>query len=103
MNVSAAARKPVSFVQRRRQHRDRLQAVKRAKMALFADLIADGYTQTAAARQLGVSQQCGNGYFLQMRRDLGYQAEEFGDPIRPEFRGRPDLACAAIERGESIV
>lgn len=83
-------------------HRQRLITARRNNVGELAQLIADGWTQMAAAERLGVSQQSGNSYFAQIKKGLGYQALTVGDPVRPEFHGRPDLACAALARGEAL-
>jgi len=41
----------------------------------FAELIANGWSATAAARKLGRTQQTGSAWFRQIRRGLGAQAD----------------------------
>lgn len=49
----------------------------------FADLLADGWSATAAARELGRTQQTGSSWLRQIRIGLGAQAEP--DAIGPDL------------------
>ena len=56
-------------------------ASKRRKLASaqqtkrFSGLLAEGYSISAAAAAIGVSQQAGSQYMARIRRELGWQAQ----------------------------
>lgn len=66
-----AARKPFGSyaiaLERRRAHMQRQKAV-------MADLVSEGWTITAVARHLGLSQQMGSKTWRQIVDDMGAQA-----------------------------
>lgn len=55
--------------------RARNQAQRQKRVEQFAEMLAEGYTISAAARVLGVSQQVGSQYLATMRAELGWQAQ----------------------------
>ncbi len=50
-------------------------ALRKKRIIQFAELLAEGYSVSAAARKIGVSQQNGSTMLAQMRKELGPQAE----------------------------
>lgn len=63
-------RKPAGAAWREKLKRDR-----RRRINKFAELLAEGWTLTAAARELGLSQQAGSKMLQTIREELGPQAE----------------------------
>lgn len=57
-----------------RQYLAARKAKSRAKLNAFAEALAEGCTISAAARQVGISQQSGSAYFRKIRLELGPQA-----------------------------
>lgn len=55
--------------------REHLKRGRRKRLDEFAEMLAEGYTVTAAARCLGLSQQAGSSMLRQIREELGAQAE----------------------------
>lgn len=60
---------------RKMAHRKRLRAIRVNRMLQLADLMADGLSVSAAARRLGVSQQCGSSMFREICSLLGDQSK----------------------------
>ena len=54
--------------------RAKLKSDRRKRMMQFSELLAEGYTVTAAARALNVSQQAGSKMLNDIRKELGPQA-----------------------------
>ncbi len=55
--------------------RNKLKADRRRRINQFAELLSQGYTITAAALEIGVSQQAGSQMMKQIREELGSQAD----------------------------
>lgn len=51
--------------------RQKLSRERRARITKFTELIAEGYTMSAAARAMGLSQQAGSSMFKQICEELG--------------------------------
>ena len=47
---------------------------RRKRIERFAELLAEGYTISAAARDMGLTQQAGSRMFKTMQQELGEQA-----------------------------
>lgn len=63
-------RKPGAAAWREKLKRDRRRRINR-----FAELLAEGWTLTAAAQELGLSQQAGTKMLKTIREELGPQAQ----------------------------
>lgn len=56
-------------------HRRRLQSARNRRIDDLAELVANGWTITAAARSMGLSQQAGSKMWKDIKSGLGSQAK----------------------------